>query len=81
MKQLNKLWLILTIILISGCGSKTEVVYIPQKCVVDSTPEPVIDNTLCMADDFKCIQDKVLLNYEAVKAYAKELGAKQEKCK
>ena len=81
MKHVKLLWIISITILISGCANQPGVVYVPQKCIVDDTPEPLVNNALCLEKDFKCVQDKLLLNYESWKAYAKELVAKQQKCK
>ena len=79
--QLVKMLLIaLIIISISGC-SKQECKPIPQKCVVPYTDEPIIDNSLCSKNDYKCAHDKNIKNYEAQKDYAERLKNNSEVCR
>lgn len=80
MLQVMILSMFLIAIGISGCSSAQPVVSVPQRCIVPYTPEPVIDNTLC-AGNVKCVHDKVLKNYEAMKAYAEELKNNSEVCR
>lgn len=71
-----------TAILFSGCCPKPNACPpIPQKCVVPYTEEPVIDNTKCDDSNYSCIASKALLNYEAMKNYAKMLQINSEVCK
>lgn len=83
MQHATMLCSILIAIAISGCGSiepKVEYVYVPQKCVVPETQEPIISNKSCEID-YNCTVVKVLSNYEAMKAYAESLKANSEVCK
>ena len=74
--------LTLTIISFNGCCTKcpeTSVVYVPQKCVIPSVDEPLIDNT--RYDRSEDIVSKALLNYVEMKKYAQKLLKSQEVCK
>ena len=79
MSVVKMLCLALIITVISGCSHK-ESVALPQRCVVLYTPLPMIDNTPC-DNNFKCIHDKCLKNYEAQKLYAQMLLNNSEVCK
>lgn len=80
MSHATILSMLLIAINISGCSSTKQTVPVPQRCVVPYTPEPVIDNAPC-AGNVKCVHDKVLKNYEAMKAYAEELKNNSEVCR
>jgi hypothetical protein len=70
-------------LLFNGCADKqpqeAKVVYVPQKCIIPAVEEPVIDNN--SYTNSKDIVAKAILNYEAIKEYAKKLLASQEVCK
>lgn len=70
---------LLIITFIDGCALKT--VPVPQRCVVPPTDEPIIDNTPCPKEDYKCKAQKSLKNYEAQKKYAKDLKNNSEVCR
>ena len=79
MSVVKMLCLALIITVISGCSHKESVV-IPQQCIIPYTPLPMIDNSPCY-NNFKCIHDKCLKNYEAQKNYADTLLVNSGVCK
>ena len=82
MRHVAMLYFILITITFSGCSQKEcKSIFIPQKCIVPYTPEPIIDYTQCSNEDYACITSKVLKNYEAQKNYARELKINSEVCK
>ena len=70
MSAVKMLWLGLIVLSTSGCTSKCDPV--PQKCVVPSVEYPDINNTRC-GEDYKCIYEKVSINYFRMKEYAEKL--------
>ena len=82
MRHALTLCAILTLTLFSGCAQKEcKPVFVPQRCTVPTTPEPVVDNNKCEDDDYSCIIAKALKNYEAQKSYARELRVNSEACR
>jgi hypothetical protein len=82
MQHVMMLFAILTITLFNGCCPQPKPCpIIPQRCIVPITDEPVIDNLKCVDGNYSCIISKALLNYEAMKAYAKELKINGEVCR
>lgn len=84
MQHVIALLVILITMLISGCSTceqSIEHVYVPQKCVVPETEEPILNNAKCDKLDYNCAVVKVLSNYEAMKRYAELLKYNSEACK
>lgn len=71
-----------TILIFNGCCCKDplppQIVYVPQKCVIPKVDDPKIDNTKYI--HYEDIIGKGLLNYLAIKQYAKKLLASQKVC-
>lgn len=65
----------------SGCAEKSEIPIIPQKCKVPYTELPIIDNKLCDDNNYTCITQKALINYENMKLYADKLRTNSEVCR
>lgn len=81
MKMLISLCILSITIIFNGCAEKTICAPIPQKCRVPYTELPKIDNTLCDDQNYSCITQKVLLNYEAMKEYADTLLSNSQVCR
>lgn len=68
----------LTLISFNGCYKEPKIVYVPQKCVIAYTDEPIISN------DYKSTNQEVvakaILNYLEMKKYAEKLLANQKVC-
>lgn len=80
MRLATTLFVFLTIFLTSGCACREKcIVYVPQKCTVPDTEEPIIDNK--HYEDNASIVKKALNNYTKMKEYAEKLKANSEVCK
>ena len=70
-------------LLINGCAVKQpelqQVVYVPQKCIIPTVEEPIIDNA--SYTEPRDIVSKALMNYTKMKEYAEKLLASQTVCK
>jgi len=75
--------IILILSLINGCAVKQpelqQVVYVPQKCIIPTVEEPIIDNA--SYTEPRDIVSKALTNYTKMKEYAEKLLTSQSVCK
>lgn len=62
------------------CEPKIVEVKVPQKCVIPTVDEPIIDNTQLSPTDYVGITKKAINNYIEMKKYADKLKEAQKVC-
>lgn len=76
MQAVKTLWIVLTLLFISGCSPQPGI----SKCVTPSVKYPDINNTDCGKNN-KCIYEKVVGNYYKMQEYSEKLYNANQVCK